>query len=543
MPFDEFGFWVEPLGSAADSSSLLSESFGQFVDSFTDDQVSVLETAGNLYDVVAAGIGDQAARVFSSEFRTECLSVRVPGLPGGEYLAGAADWWAQQAVDFFGGPVRTVGNVNEHINGTIQDALGIPGVGGHPADSRPRARPGLAPGDDGFLVSVPNWQDIFQFNNDAVFDERSKKQRALDYAEALRRSPTPPALAEVGELLTTLDDLQDEAATLAVVLMIAEKLAGRAIPGVGWVATAADALNIIYALASPATGSGLPGSRSKGSGKGGSGLPGKRSKRMAVDKAKHSSGGLGARLEELRRSGSLKIGIGDLLQGLQATDSVFGTGIQLGAVFGFLQEAFWGGVRGAEFKAQGPAWDPLGFTEAGRSACYRSPTLDQVHPKAYFSLANSALSVWSKASRVTPYLEVLGEQALASTLTGLRMSEQVLGPWLRSGVWVDPLIRAIELTPRVGGGVEEHGTRNLRPDEWLKRTVPAARVGVKRAIGNVADRGRQAFYESLVASTGWGLIGSIEPAAKILGQQPLGFAGDAYRLLDAGKIPVFDLGD
>lgn len=528
MAEEELGFPAELLEQIEPAAVRRSQIRGFVGDVMPPELEAAAAQTVNVIDFVAGGASEELARVVAAGIRGECLSVRVPGIPGGELLAQSADWWAQQAVDFFGAPVRAVGAVNESINSTIQNTLGIPGAAPSPMDARPRARAGLAPGPDGFLVQVPNWQDIFQFNNDSVFDDRSKQQRALDYAEALRRSPTPPALQEVGELLTTLDDLQDEAATLAVVLMIAEKLAGRAIPGVGWVATAADALNVIYAVASTGTGSGLPG---------------RRSKRAAVEKAKHTSGGLSGRLEEMRRTGSLKVGVGDLLQGLQATDSVFGTGIQLGSIFGFMQDAFWGVTRGAEFQARGPIWDPLGFTEAGRSVCYRSPTLDQIHPRAYFALANTALSVWSKAGRVAPYLDVLGEPALASMLTGVRLSEQVLGPWLRSGVWVEPLQRAIELTPYVAGGVTEHETRRLRPDEWLKRTVPAAMAGTKRAIGNVSDRGRQAFYESLVASTGWGLLGSIEPGTLVKDLRPTGPIRDAVLLLEANKVPVFDLGD
>jgi hypothetical protein len=524
----EFGFPEEILAQVPEVDNPDSWSFLPESSWISDYGRGVLESASNVWDAVADAGAEQSARVVAASMRAECLSVRVPGIPGAEYFADAANWWAQQAVDAFGNPVRAVGQVNDSINGAIQQQLGIQG-GPTPADaSRPRARSGMAPGPDGFLVKVPDWRDIFQLQNDPVFGADDKAQRAADAKEALERSPTPPALQEVGELLTTLDDVQDEAATLAIVLMIAEKLAGRAIPGVGWVATAADALNVIYALSSKATGSSLPG---------------RRGKRAAVDKAKQSHGGMTSRLEELRRSGSLKIGIGDILQGLQATDSMFGVGIQIGGIMGFAQDSFWGGIRGAEFEAQGPIWDPLGFTEMGRQACYRSPTLDEIHPRAHFALSNLALSVWKKTARVMPYIDVLGENALARTLTGMRMSEQVLGPWLRSGIWVDRLKQHIERTPYVAGGVEAHDTRHVRPDEWLKRTVPATQAAVRRAIGNVADRGRQAFYDSLVASTAWGLVGSIEPAARVTFQHVSGAIADAVTLLEANKIPVFDLED
>lgn len=537
-PYDSEGFWVETpedIFTLPEVAAYIPSGWELGPDPFQPDSSwltsgvkDLLSNASNIFDVVVDGSAEGAARLIAAAQRPECLSVRLPGIPGAEYFATAADWWAEQAVDAFGRPVRAAGQVNESINASIQNSLGIPG-GPDPADStRPKARAGLAPGPDGFLVKVPDWRDIFQLQNDPVFGSDDKAQRTADAREALERSPTPPALVEVGELLTTLDDIQDEAATLAIVLMIAEKLAGRAIPGVGWVATAADALNVIYALSSKATGSSLPG---------------RRGKRAAVDKAKASSGGLTSRLEEMRRSGSLKIGIGDILQGLQATDSMFGVGIQIGGIMGFLQDSFWGGVRGAEFEARGPIWDPLGFTEYGRSACYRSPSIDEIHPRAYFAMSHTALSVWKKAARVMPYIDLLGENALASMLTGLRMSEQVLGPWLRSGVWVEPLQRAIELTPYVAGGVEAHDTRRLRPDDWLKRTVPAARVATRRAIGNVRDRGRQALYESMVSSIGWGLMADLDPAARVVVQEVAGPMKDAVTLLEAGKIPLFDLDD
>jgi hypothetical protein len=537
-PYDAEGFYIDAPESFDFPAEVVaqvevpivpaSDPFAYVSDPFPVDAWNTLSMIPDWAANVAEGAYDEAARVVASGFRNECLSVRLPGIPGAEYIASAADWWAGKAIDAFGKPVQKLGDVNDQVNYSVQQALGIPGAVDPRFISKFPARPGLAPGPDGFLVRVPNWQDIFTFNNDEIFDPRSKTMRTQEHHEELARSPTPPNLADVGVLLTMLDDVQDEASTLAIVLMIAEKVAGRTIPGVGWVATAADALSIIYALSNAATGSGMPG---------------RAGKRRAHEKGKHTSKGMAGRLEEFRRSGKLKIGVGDLLQGLQASDSMFGVGIQIGGVMGFLQDAFWGGIRGAEFEARGPLWDPMGFTEYGRNACYRSPSLDQIHPKAYFMMANTALSVWKKASRVMPYLDVLGEHVLASTLTGLRNAETVLGPWLRSGVWVDPLVRAIELNPIVGGGVEAHETKGLRADEWLHRTVPAARVALTKAIGNVRDKGRQAFYESLVASTGWGFMGDLEPGAKVLDLQLRGFPKDAVTLLDVGRIPQFDLDD
>jgi hypothetical protein len=497
-----------------------------------------------------AGALGETARVFAAGLRGECMSVRLPGIPFGEHIAKAADWWGKKFTGLFKDPAEKVRWAHDSVTHEIQDFLGVdtkPVVG---LGKKPKLKSFGGPPRDGFMVSVPAWQDIFVFDNNKVFDKRSRKQRAMDYAEALRRSPTPPSMREVAEILTTLDDLQDEAATLAVVLMIAEKLAGRAIPGVGTVATIADALSVVYALSSLGTGSGVPG---------------RRGKRVAKDRARHSSNGYKGRLKEsrrvmeaqrvaveerkrlkpdaLERARDFKFGWGDWIQGLQATNSLFGFGIEIGPIMGFLQDAFWLGIRGGELRLPGRAVDPFGFTALSKSVCYRSPSLDEIHFEAYPVLANEAMMLWSHAGRVMPYIDILGEHALASTLYGLRLAEEVLGPWLRSGQWVEPLGLAIARIEVVPGGVATHETRGLRADEWVERTAPAVTAATMRAIRDVPDRGRQALYESWVADIGWGLLADLEPGVQVVDHGPDGFWRDAYTLLDAQLVPVFDLDD
>ena len=91
--------------------------------------------------------------------------------------------------------------------------------------------------------------------------------------------------------------------------------------------------------------------------------------------------------------------------------------------------------------------------------------------------------------------------------------------------------------------MQEYELKNLRADQWLPRTIPATQVALRKAIGNVSDRGRQAFYESLVASTAWGFVGSLEPDAIVSGGRPVGPLRDAFLLLDANLIPYQDLED
>lgn len=490
------------------------------------------------------------ARVVAAAERTECLTVQLPGVPFGEEIARAAEWWAGAFTGAIGSEAEAVRRLHQCATGRIQELVGVSLPDKCPDGSKPRPTRQFEAPDRGFQVQIPGWQDIIQLDNRSAFNERTARQQQVDRLIALRNSPTPPSLTEIGQILTTLDDLQDEASTLAVTMMLVQKLAGRAIPGIGWVATAADALALLTELSRVVTGSGLPSLPRRGASrdpkavfqirKGGSG---KFSKRSVVDKGKATRGGFGGRVDELKRSGRLRVGISDVLQGLQATDSLFGFGIQIGGIFGFLQDAFWLGVRGGELKFRGPSEDPLGLTKAGRQACYRSPTLGEVHPQAYFVLANEALSLWSHASRIMPYIDQFEEPVLARTLIGLRMAEGVLGPWLRSGVWVESLAEAVQRVKVVRGGVEAHDTKDLPASEWLSRTVPGTMAAVTRAIGNVSDRGRQSFYESVSSSIGFGFLGSLEPLAELRERQPFGHLRDAFLLAEAELYPSFDRGE
>lgn len=474
------------------------------------------------------GWAGDTARGLAASLRGECLTVRLPGIPFGEQIARGADWWGRQVNSFFSEEIHEIRAEHERVTCEIQLWTGLGRREDCEDDFRPRFRGrGGVPTED-FLVSVPAWQDIFVYENERVFDARSRAQRAADYSESLQRSPTPLSIRETAELLTTLDDLQDEAATLSVGLRLVEWAAGRAIPGVGQVRLVADALNVAQTVGGLATGLRLPG---------------KRSKRILTGKGKASSNGFGADSVEVRRLGRVRGVVGTVLEGLQATESVFGTGIQIGSVMGFLNDAFWGAVRGAEFRFRGPVTDPFGFSEAGRAACYRSPTLDVIHPDAHRILSLEALRLWSKAGRVMPFIDILGEHALASVLVGMRLAEGLLGPWLRSGAWVEPLVRAVEIRERVPGGSLELETRQLRADEWVRRTAPATVAATARAISAVRDRGRQSFYESLVSSIGWGLLGSLDPGAVVRGPHMMGPLLDAFFLADAGRLPVSDLGD
>ncbi len=142
-----------------------------------------------------------------------------------------------------------------------------------------------------------------------------------------------------------------------------------------------------------------------------------------------------------------------------------------------------------------------------------------------------------------PWIDRLPEAALASTLVGLRLAENVLGPWIRKGQWIPMLGQMLQEDPRVAGGVESVGTRGLRASQWIDRTVPATTAAINRALAGVADKGRQALYESLVSSIAWGFVGSLEPAGRVREQHIVGPALDATLIAETNRFPRLDLGD
>lgn len=457
-------------------------------------------------------------------YSTKCLTVRIPSLAGlvqpivapflrpfdfedlaptwlGDTIAEGAEWAADKFASLWRGAVAIAGG-----------------------EDRPRPPVAGTQSARGYLVRIPQWQDIVQIGGRSYFDERSKQQQYLDYIEALRRSPVPPSVREVAGILTDLDNLQDEATTLAAALMLIEKLTGRAIPGVGTVALAADALNVLYAISAPFS----PGGS----------IPGRSRKRGGTARAQHSGGGMTQRLAELRRTGKFSVGAADVIQALQATDSMFGFGIQIGGIMGFLQDALFGTIRGAEFRFPGPWNDPLNFDQR---ACTRSPALTVHGPATVRVLRLSALRLWTTVARVAPWMGELPEPAGASMLVGMRLAADVLYEWGVAGEWVDPLVRARELLPDRVKGSAAFGLDGLDVDAYM-RQAPAITTGaLRRFLANVPSRPRQAFYDSLTASTAWKILGLLEPEAVVRDQALARAMADVVRLADAHLVPSVDL--
>lgn len=480
--------------------------------------------------------------------RAPCLSVKTEGLPFGlgEYLAVAGDWWGRLVSEYGAEFLPRKADPHQEVRFGVQGGalVELPAE----RERRPRLNKDVGAPPGGFQVLLPGWEDLIVVDNEKVFDERSRLERLRDWRAQLESSPTPPGLEEMGKVLTAIDDVQDIMATAGVVLMGVERVAGRMVPGLGAVVTVSDGLNLFYSALSLDVKSPVRPTFRPGRVDPGKKLlhwrespAGKEHKRKLAAVADARVGGMKGRLDDLRRTGRLNVGIGDVLQGLQATETLLGTGIQLGAYVGYAQDAFWGLVRGARFQLPASIFDPVGLGRSEADHCFRSPRLSEVDGRAHYVLANNALWLWSVSARVAPWLEFLDESALVAVLLGMRQSEGLLRPWLQSGVWVEPVRAMIEARPVASGLSEVFELAGRPADEVLRKAGPLAGASILRAIQKVPDVGRQQFYSSLGVSTAWGLWGSLDPEGSV-GQLELnGPFADAVALAEAGVWPERDL--
>lgn len=219
-----------------------------------------------------------------------------------------------------------------------------------------------------FRVRLPGWEDILHVIPESALsaDERAARQRERFFL--LRDSPVPGVVGDFARIGQEIDNVQDALVTLSVGGRVATKLAGRAIPGVGWVATAADVLNVLNAFYPNNVAGGVKAATrvaESARGVGGKYVLSKEAKRQMGVVFTGQGGTYRQRLAETLQTGKIGFGWGEGLQILQTTDQLFGVGLQLGPIFGAMTDTFFGALRGAEFDVTAPykaTFDPLEWT-------------------------------------------------------------------------------------------------------------------------------------------------------------------------------------
>jgi hypothetical protein len=208
-----------------------------------------------------------------------------------------------------------------------------------------------------YQVRFPGWDDIVHLVPTASLTPEEIRARQLRQITDFQNSPTPEIAQHFADLATQVDNVQDALVVLSVLGRVATKVVGRAIPGVGAIATAADVLNAVNIFYPP-----LPGIHSLPSVAGIRSAAGRltkyaRSLEHKREISLRSALGTGAyaqRLEETLKTGKIGFGWGEALQALQVTDSMYGFGLSLGPIFGALTDTMFGLLRGARFDVSGP---------------------------------------------------------------------------------------------------------------------------------------------------------------------------------------------
>lgn len=220
----------------------------------------------------------------------------------------------------------------------------------------------LSFGEPGRLeVILPGWEDIIHIVPEASVSKVRQEERRRRRVASLSRSPTPNVAQNFAKIAQQIDNVQDALVTLSVAGRVATKIAGRAIPGVGQVAAAADVLNVINVFyprnivggavgAIRRTGRKISG-RSKY-------FASKKVKRDMASLAGLQTGTYSQRLKSTLKSGKVGFGWGEALQILQTSDELVGVGLSLGPIFGAMIDTFFGLLRGARYDLSGP----LGLT-------------------------------------------------------------------------------------------------------------------------------------------------------------------------------------
>lgn len=263
----------------------------------------------------------------------------------------------------------------------------------------------------GYTMNIPGFRDIVKLGIDkpptdqelsqykakdvdalgGIRFEEIKSHMAKKKESFLRMmgSPTPTWIQNIGTSMTMLDDTQDALGTLSVVCRIAAhllpKAAAKAFMGpAGWALAASDIANVaMTVMRSPLAALGPKPQLAKAS-----------STNPFCKEAK---------VKRSRRLKKIKPSKGEIIEGLQTTNQVFGIGLSLGPIVGAVIEAFTGPYRvlaGEKVRVKWPIPDLSYLEEGAMRGLLAGQTLnnggqelsDEDHTKTYL-VANMATQV------------------------------------------------------------------------------------------------------------------------------------------------------
>jgi hypothetical protein len=167
----------------------------------------------------------------------------------------------------------------------------------------------------------PAWDDLIHIVPDNFYTEGEQKAKRIDRIKRMRASPVPEWFDNVTEWMTWIDDIEDFLTTVAVVgIPVTRAIAPKLVPYFGLVLAASDIIDLlnIFSLAK---------------------IAGAEGKRKIEELSKMNPFGETAKLKRKLRLAKDIPGLGELFEVLQTTSNLFGTGIELGPILGFVEGA------------------------------------------------------------------------------------------------------------------------------------------------------------------------------------------------------------
>jgi len=232
--------------------------------------------------------------------------------------------------------------------------------------------------------------------------ERRRLEKIMLYRK-IQNSPAPTWVKKLQRWAKITDDIQDFLVTTEVCGKIAiraikrwapklaAKVIGRAIPGLGWILLASDVLNLATAALSAPTGP--------------TGL------KRVVEAFIH---GLPKKGKVLRRAAkkleTLRTTWREWVQVAQCTEELTGVGLRVGAIMGFMTDAFFGFFKGATWRYPWERPDTLEYMayRALKSAREAAPHVHHLGPEWTARVAvvhDAAAEVLAHQAQVNPWPE------------------------------------------------------------------------------------------------------------------------------------------
>jgi hypothetical protein len=206
---------------------------------------------------------------------------------------------------------------------------------------------GPSPKTSAPTVDLPNWNDIVHITPYQLLTPDEKRARSRQLIKAIKDSPIPEWRQNYGRVLTDLDNIEDALTTTILLGRVAARVAPRIIPGLNILAGIDLVLSAVITLGR------LPAPRSV------------RKLRLTTWAARNPKkvlslfkGNVGA-LQALPHWSQL-------LEVAQTTDWLFGTGLQLGPIFGTIESTVFAGVQA------GIAGALDGFATPGQREAWRA---------------------------------------------------------------------------------------------------------------------------------------------------------------------------